>query len=886
MEQQDNPVKSVETESAQEAGRQPANGSSANTKATRIASSAMPAHLLVDWARTQDDWVQKLVARILHTGSPISGEDAQQLALTLLIEHGVVEGPSADTPTLKVGQLSDPDRGELILGAIKDIKRVNALAKDASIPFHKRLTVIYGENGTGKTGFSRVMKRAAGAPLAETILHDVRSAQTANPPSAVFEYEHGGIADKKTWNNEEGLAPLDLMRVFDNKSVDLHVDGELNYEFTPASLALFSYTSDGLSAVHERLKVEMQSFHPPLKPLTEGFRTGSAVHSAVQQLDSNQDFAPLEALAKVTEQEAQSLVALQTELANITDAALAQQIRVNSEDTDYWRSIDSLIDVAKGFSPSDYNRALKTLGESIGERNTFRTELFKEFDLPGERDDEWQAFIEAGEEYKRHVGLDHDPEEGEKCIYCMQKLPESARKLIAKYASFLNDELAKRIETEEAELAKTKLVVDPAALSSTGDKLTVRLEAEPESELLVRAHSFLDALGSNHVSVDESKEADDLNVAELANELEPLVSSQVAALTGAKQALETTKTDQGKARDTLQLQIDELQDHIELGKPKRLDDIKRAIGNRERFRVANEVSNGLSNSVKVSLTSAAKKATEAVLNTSFKKRFEDECKVLRTPEVGLKFPGGAGSTKRKKTVAGSYEPSAILSEGELKSLALADFIAECAMRDAKAPLVFDDPVSSLDYKRIAEVAKRLVELSADHQVIVFTHNVWFVAELLDKVDKTKCQYLEVDTDGKFNGIVVADANPRYDTPKNIAAKINKLLSASRPSDPVVAEALARDGYGLIRSWIEAFVEQELLQNVSQRFRDNIMLGNLGKIKGDQIANAHSVVDPIYDKASGFIKGHAQASEQSNVKPSLDDLKSDFEKLTELRKQFT
>src|SRR5690606_7777869 len=76
-----------------------------------------------------------------------------------------------------------------------------------------------------------------------------------------------------------------------------------------------------------------------------------------------------------------------------------------------------------------------------------------------------------------------------------------------------------------------------------------------------------------------------------------------------------------------------------------------------------------------SLTEAAKEASEELLNKDFGQRFEEECRRLRAPTVTLNFPGRQGQVTRRKLVA-SYKPTDVLSEGEQKALALADFLAE------------------------------------------------------------------------------------------------------------------------------------------------------------------------------------------------------------------
>lgn len=56
--------------------------------------------------------------------------------------------------------------------------------------------------------------------------------------------------------------------------------------------------------------------------------------------------------------------------------------------------------------------------------------------------------------------------------------------------------------------------------------------------------------------------------------------------------------------------------------------------------------------------------------------------------------------------------------------------------------------------------------------------------------------------------VEAESGPRQDTPAQLRRKIRQLIETGKAADPTVAEALAEKGYELIRSWCEAFVEQE------------------------------------------------------------------------------
>ncbi len=71
----------------------------------------------------------------------------------------------------------------------------------------------------------------------------------------------------------------------------------------------------------------------------------------------------------------------------------------------------------------------------------------------------------------------------------------------------------------------------------------------------------------------------------------------------------------------------------------------------------------------------------------------------------------------------------VFSEGERTALGLAAFFTEAHFDGSKSALILDDPVTSLDHIRRGLVAARLAVLAANRQVIVFTHDMAFVADL-------------------------------------------------------------------------------------------------------------------------------------------------------------
>ncbi len=282
-----------------------------------------------------------------------------------------------------------------------------------------------------------------------------------------------------------------------------------------------------------------------------------------------------------------------------------------------------------------------------------------------------------------------------------------------------------------------------------------------------------------------------------------------------------------------------------------------------------------------SLTEAAKEASEELLNKGFEKRFQDECGKLRAPNVTLNFPGRQGQVTRRKMVA-AYKPDQVLSEGEQKALALADFVAEVTAVPASSPIIFDDPITSMDYRRIHEVCDRVVDLANHHQIIVFTHNIWFAAELLAKADKKKWKFYDVRSEGGDCGVLSSASHPRVDTIAQVSNRVKRMIDGAEKADGEIKAALVEKGYEELRGLCEIVVEHEMLKGVVQRYAPNVMMTKVEKINVGKLQESMSAVMPVFEKACRYIASHSQPIETQGIRPTLDELRSDYEAVLKAR----
>lgn len=284
-----------------------------------------------------------------------------------------------------------------------------------------------------------------------------------------------------------------------------------------------------------------------------------------------------------------------------------------------------------------------------------------------------------------------------------------------------------------------------------------------------------------------------------------------------------------------------------------------------------------------SLTEVSKVASERLLNQDFERLFGKECEALRAPQVRLEFPGRRGEAARRKRVAAEHKLSEVLSEGEQKVVALADFLAEASLKKSPAPIIFDDPVTSLDHRRVSYVADRVLQLSATRQVVVLTHNIIFLKELAARVEdgKAECSFFLVE-EGNGSWGVVTPGLPRLDTFGSVRGKLKAAIQNAKKATGEERAAFIERGYELLRNACELLVEQDLLCGLTERLQPHLRMTALGKIKTGALAPAIAVVDPIYQRACRYVASHSQPGETLASRPPLSELEDDWDKVQHAR----
>jgi hypothetical protein len=460
-----------------------------------------------------------------------------------------------------------------------------------------------------------------------------------------------------------------------------------------------------------------------------------------------------------------------------------------------------------------------------------------------------------------------------------QPLTDTARALLTKYSTYLADKISADIRGADAALANLRDHIAAVEKGEVGgfieefDDRDDRPGFFTDVKLIEETRAGLSAAVGAGSSVE-------LDFATAVTDAKARVGAALTASANDIAALETQAQNRTDALAERQGELLELKDSAELAKswPAIETQVKNAK-QADQLRTLKRPLQQLARAV----TELAKTASDRLINQSFDALFLEECEELRAPALKLQFVGREGKAQRRKVLNGRHKPSKVLSEGEQKVLALADFLAEARLAGINAPVIFDDPVSSLDHRRVNEVARRVARLAGDNQVIVFTHDILFATTLLALFEKSKrCVYFHV-TDEDGTGKVTRATGPRWDTLNGFKAKINNTIQAARQQDGEARDALVRAGYGLIRSWCEVFTESELLQGVTQRLQPNVGMTRLLNINIDRLAEIIPTVTEVYETACRYIEAHSQPLPTLGVSPKLAGLEQHWSELQQLKK---
>ena len=821
------------------------------------------------WGQVLPDWQRFIVSHAVRDGQ-LSDERVGE-AYRLFLREKELDNGNEDLPEIPASVTGRTSAvvGPLILREVRSLKNVNAIPQSACITFGPKLTVIYGQNGAGKSGFSRVLSSACFSRSTPKIIANIYDENASDSPaSAEFVLEKDGESGEVLFAVGDEHADLQRISVFDSSVARIHLARENELGFQPAGFDVFDETVRVTGLIAAKLEADTAARTRPNK-FHQLFADEGTVAEKIAGLNAASDLAELRTLSVFGEPEQNRLaevVRREKELLEKSPVETLKALAAAKTDIETLQKKVAEIGATLGKDAlAGARNLLDTHKAAVLEAVKAGSATVSHPKLTQTGSHTWDPFVFAS----RALGqLEREtyPAEGDPCLLCHRPLDAPSATLIRRMWSYLDHEArAAAVAADEAvneyieglrEKDVNLLPTDSRMRADLSKMNPALVAAIDKASAVFAARRDLIAKALDDGQADQLPFDDlELPTEVLMNALEEITLQDAALRDGVFDKLITQfKADHVtlRQRQVLSKNIDDVIIFVE--------DMKWAAKARDakpspRF-----------------VTDKQRALFQTLIEGVYKKRLKEECEKLDCSfPVDIKARGDAGKTLRRLKAKGGHKPDEIFSEGEQRALALADFLTEVNLNPASAAVVFDDPVTSLDFERKRAIAARLVEETAARQVIVFTHDLVFLTLLSEFAEADDVSFLGhwVERKDGAPGYVSVDETPANTRIYRKTSKANEFLARARKANGGERVDLVRSGAGALRRTIEEVVVFHLFKDTVRRWNEQIRLGCIRKINwSNELADE---VIALQDDTSRLLEGHSNSDEFAGVMPDVEKL---------------
>lgn len=832
---------------------------------------------VIEWAKTRPWWQQRALARLARGEKFL---DASMLELARDLFRAEPERPVGGW----LAGLTEAEEtvGEpIVLQAIRNVQHVNRLKDGQELTFSEvGLTVVFGQNGSGKSGYARIIQSMVRTRQRAAILPDVFGPKGGC--AGELAYRIGAETRSHALDSEP---PVELARAafYDEHTGNDYLAHESEVLYRPALLKVLDDlvgTCDEVRAKISEQRAKVDAKRGPLPTVSEG----SASAAFLAGLTADTSNSAIEARAQAPERADEALLALKAEEARLrtTDPSTEKQ-RLNNlaaSATLLASHLDSLggtfsAAAGLGLDTARTRAATSNAAAALAARVSFDGEP-----LPGIGGAAWRMLWESAARYSGEAYPGHEfphTQGGSVCVLCQQPLAAEGADRLARLAAFVADDTA----TQEAE-AKKALDDLERDVRATGVEPTHAVRAvttlttagEPlgdEVGLILdlfetRKASMLDPTTERVQPIDAAS-----TIKRLHDRSEEL-SRQASLISADSFGNDLTNL---LAREQL------LQDAIAMR-----DEMELVRAERDRLRMRRRLDQGFSSANTRAITEKIAQWTKAYVTEASRDWFTRETDRLALERVTLRETAPRKGVVYQRpafvSAAVSATLSEVLSEGEQTALGLAGFLTEAHLDQSRSALILDDPVTSLDHVRRDRVADRIVEFAQDRQVIVFTHDSAFTADLRRACETREVQFTErsVSRSAAKEPGFTSESHPW--TVKNAAARVNDLQGrAARLANEIANlpdeeyTAAVRDLAGAMSETWERIISQEIAERLVDHKTLNVQ-PKMMKVIAQITPQDESEFQESYSRISSWAPRHDNHPAMNWVAPDIGEVKAEVD----------
>ena len=451
---------------------------------------------ILEWSKDRPPWQRDALRRLVLNGD-LSAEDIHALAEICKGSHGLAEQQDAEP----LGKEHVPDKAAgapVSLISIFHHRGVNALAEDQTLKFGPSLTVVYGDNGAGKTGYIRILKSACRARGSEKILGNVVSGTSPLAPVVAIRYKVGAETDSREWAGGSEDEFVSRVSVFDTQCAAVYLTEKTDVAFRPFGLDLFDRLVKACKAVRTKLESEQRVLGAnALVAIQATIPENTAVAKFLVNVSSLTKPEAVQALALLSADEEARLALLEKSLldlqANDPDK-LIRQLTVRAG------RVQALVRHLKEVDAALSDSALKAVfdARTEGRRKSEEAKRLREATFPqglleGTGTDVWTALWESARRFSQEQAyldkLFPVVGDGAQCVLCQQDLDHAAAHRLKQFEDFV-------VSTVERELRQIRDTFTRQRKSFADLKTSTEAVDETLKEIRIEHEAVADAISA------------------------------------------------------------------------------------------------------------------------------------------------------------------------------------------------------------------------------------------------------------------------------------------------------------------------------------------------------------------------------------------------------
>ena len=162
------------------------------------------------------------------------------------------------------------------------------MKEEQSMPISKNLSILYGDNGVGKSGYIRILNNAFLSRGDKSLVRNIHSAVKPKETSCIFKFKNTLKEYELKFPDDSKNYEFTCYSVFDSSSITAHLTTENVIQFLPNGLEFFDAFSNVITKVQGLFETDIH-INSPANSFIDFFDNDTTVKKLVASLSGSSD---------------------------------------------------------------------------------------------------------------------------------------------------------------------------------------------------------------------------------------------------------------------------------------------------------------------------------------------------------------------------------------------------------------------------------------------------------------------------------------------------------------------------------------------------------------------------------------------------------------------